>query len=318
MTLYAVTQVYAKELIAREDSYEALTLNADNSDLVLWLQSILYLIDNSTQTTMKFDKTLEEKIVDFQASFQCSEEGCVDFETWQQLFLKVKDEIERVSSPLITDEDITKVAVENDLSPAAVKAVLKVESRGRGYQIDGRLLILFEGHKFYDELKRYGLSPNDYVVGNEDIIFPKYDKGSYAGNQYARLERAKAIHEEAALKSTSWGLFQIMGFNHELAGFTTVQEYVEILKIDEKRHLEAFIVFIKNTDCFQALKDKNWAKFARSYNGSSYRENRYDEKMEKQYNSSNLTKSIGEVMDEEAYVSHYALELEKAFHTFDE
>ncbi|HHS92586.1 MAG TPA: DUF3380 domain-containing protein, partial [Campylobacterales bacterium] len=64
--------------------------------------------------------------------------------------------------------------------------------------------------------------------------------------------------------------------------------------------------------------EKDWATFARRYNGKSYKENQYDEKMEKQYNSSNLVKGVHEVMDEDKYVNHYALELEKAFYAFDE
>ena len=39
------------------------------------------------------------------------------------------------------------------------------------------------------------------------------------------------IDETAALKSASYGMFQVMGFNYELAGFGNVYEMVESLKV---------------------------------------------------------------------------------------
>jgi len=36
--------------------------------------------------------------------------------------------------------------------------------------------------------------------------------------EYERLLRARRINEDAANASTSWGLFQIMGFNHAAWG----------------------------------------------------------------------------------------------------
>lgn len=35
-----------------------------------------------------------------------------------------------------------------------------------------------------------------------------------------------SIHREAALHSTSWGAFQIMGFNFALYGFHSVEDFV--------------------------------------------------------------------------------------------
>jgi hypothetical protein len=57
---------------------------------------------------------------------------------------------------LLKDEFITQKALENDLSPAAVKAVIKVESRGRGFNREKKLVILFEGHIFWKELEKLG------------------------------------------------------------------------------------------------------------------------------------------------------------------
>jgi len=318
--LYSSSLEHANSLNDLQESYEEITLNTENSDLVLWAQSMFYLIDNTTKTTAKFDEALEERIISFQDSFECTDNGCMDFETWQELIVKVKEEIERVSSCILTDADISQKAEENDLSPAAVQAVVKVESNGRGFRRDGSLKILFEGHIFWKELDKVDLNPHNYVAGNEDIVYRSATYDYYAPSlQYGRLNKAKKIHETAALKSASYGMFQIMGFNHKTAGFDTVNEFVESLKVSEMNQLEAFLTFVKNTKgCYEALKNKDWSRFARIYNGPAYKKNQYDSKMAKQYSSSKLTKGIHDVMDEEAYTAFYALELEKAFYEFDE
>ena len=319
LKFYDASLDHATELIKSEKNYDELVLDSENKSLVLWLQSILYLIDNVTETTAKFDEALESTILAFQASNECTEDGCVDFATWLELFKKAKAELDRVHSSLLTDEYISKRATENDLSPAAVKAVVKVESNGRGFRRDGSLKILFEGHIFWKELIKVELNPNDYVEGNEDIVFKSFTRRFYATSlQYGRLNKAKTINTEAALKSASYGMFQVMGFNYKTAGFDSVEALKKSLEVSEINQLEAFLNFVKNTNgCFEALQNKEWATFARIYNGSAYKTNKYDEKMEKQYNNSVLTKGIGELMNEEKYMSIYALELEKAFSAFE-
>jgi len=319
LKFYDASLDHATELIKSEKNYDELVLDSENKALVLWLQSILYLIDNVTETTAKFDEALETTILAFQASNECTEDGCVDFATWLELFKKAKEELDRVHSSLLTDDYISKRATENDLSPAAVKAVVKVESNGRGFRRDGSLKILFEGHIFWKELINVELNPNDYVEGNEDIVFKSFTRRFYATSlQYGRLNKARTINTEAALKSASYGMFQVMGFNYKTAGFDSVEAFKKSLEVSEINQLEAFLNFVKNTNgCFEALQNKEWATFARIYNGSAYKTNKYDEKMEKQYNNSVLTKGIGETMNEEKYTSIYALELEKAFSTFE-
>ena len=64
----------------------------------------------------------------------------------------------------------------------------------------GRPIILFEGHIFWRELKKRGLDPERYVVGNENILYPSWRREHYYGGirEYERLEKAREIHKEAA------------------------------------------------------------------------------------------------------------------------
>ena len=82
---------------------------------------------------------------------------------------------------------------------------------------------------------------------------------------------------------TFWGMFQIGGFNYKICGCNSVSEFVEKMSYSELEQLELFAVFIRNTGYLKYLKDKDWAKFARAYNGPSYAKRGYHTKMAKAY-----------------------------------
>ena len=107
---------------------------------------------------------------------------------------------------MLKKEDFIRTARILGCEPAALQAVQKVETGGRGgFLVCGKPTILFEGHIFWPQLKKRGIDPNKYLPANEDILYPKWTKAWYKGGagEWERLERAKAIHEEAALCSAS-------------------------------------------------------------------------------------------------------------------
>ena len=169
---------------------------------------------------------------------------------------------------------------------AVVKAVQAVEAGGYGgFVAPGRPVILFEGHIFWHELKKWGLDPEKYVAGNENILYPTWEKGHYYGGmkEYERLENAREIHKEAADASTSWGMFQVMGFNYAMCGYGSVEEMVKDMCVGEDKQLEAFARFVKLARLQSCLEQKDWAGFTRRYNGPGYAQNQYDKKLEGAY-----------------------------------
>lgn len=176
----------------------------------------------------------------------------------------------------ISEDAFMDAAEDLDCDIAAIKAVAEVESSGNGFLEDGRPKILFERHKF----RKYtgGLFNNSHP----DISGPP---GNYQGgaSEYVRLDKAMQLNTEAALLSTSWGKFQIMGFNHEICGFADIEAFVEAMVESEDRQLESFIGFVEGNNLAQYLRNHDWAKFARRYNGPSYRKNRYHTKMAQFY-----------------------------------
>jgi len=182
-------------------------------------------------------------------------------------------------SKLLTEQNFIDAAKWLNVEVAAIKAVAEVESRGDGFLPDGRPKILFEAHKF----SKY--TNHKYDVSHPHISSLKWNKKLYKGGakEYDRLNEAIALAKTAALKSASWGKFQVMGFNAEACGWANVETFVEDMYKDEYQHLRAFLGFVKANNLVKYLQQKDWAKFAFGYNGAGYEENQYDKKMKAAY-----------------------------------
>ncbi|MDL2316276.1 N-acetylmuramidase family protein [Desulfovibrio sp. OttesenSCG-928-A18] len=178
---------------------------------------------------------------------------------------------------------IRAVAQTLGVEPCAVGAVVEVESAGSGFLPSGRVKILFEGHIFWKELQKFGINPAD--INAPGILHPRWDRGKYKGGEqeWNRMEAAAAIHQEAALASASWGLFQIMGFNYAACGFAGIHDFVRAQKKDEAAQLSAFCAFLQSQNLLRFLKARDWEAFARRYNGPAYAENDYHRKLARAY-----------------------------------
>jgi hypothetical protein len=155
-----------------------------------------------------------------------------------------------------------------------VWSVIAVETSGCGYLIDRRPKILFERHVFSR------LTNGRFDSDDPDVSQPS--PGGYGpsgAHQYERLESAILLDEQAALRSASWGLGQIMGENFTNAGFGNVDDLVTAMVESEDRQLQAMATFITNSGMATPLRDHNWAGFARRYNGPNYAANNYDGKL---------------------------------------
>ena len=179
--------------------------------------------------------------------------------------------------PVLTESDFESAALELLCDVPAIKAVCEVEAPHGGFLSDGLPVILFERHKFYQFTKGkfYGQAP--------DICNP--ERGGYIGNphEWARFDKAAKLDRHAAMMSASYGKFQIMGFNFEACGFSSVEEFFEAMHESEAAHLNAFVKFIKARGLDDDLRLHNWQTFARVYNGPGYRKNQYDQRIAAAY-----------------------------------
>lgn len=185
-----------------------------------------------------------------------------------------------MQKPLIGRNDIIDAAQVLGCEPAAVQAVAIVEAAGAGFNPDDSPKSLFEGHHFHR------LTKGRFAAANPTLSFPKWTREHYGrtwqDEQY-RLEHARKLDDTAALLATSFGKFQIMGFNHAACGFRTVQDFHAAMCESEVQHLAAFVQFIVARGLADEMRDGRWADFARSYNGPGYAANRYDTKLAQAY-----------------------------------
>lgn len=191
------------------------------------------------------------------------------------------------ASKALTEEAIREAANNLGVDVACVKAVAEVESLGNGFNSTGMVKILFERHKFYKFIaQKYGVpKANQLAAMHPDICSPK--AGGYTSStatEHKRLDKAIAIDRECAMKSASWGRFQVMGFNYAAAGFANVEDFCVAMWKSEDEHLRAFVNFIKaDANMRRHLKNRNWAAFANAYNGPAYAQNKYDTKLAAAY-----------------------------------
>lgn len=144
---------------------------------------------------------------------------------------------------------------------AVITAVVMTEAAGEGFE-GGRPKILFERHKF-----------SAFTNGQFDVVAPDISNtraGGYIGGplEYTRLMRAMDYDRLAALRATSWGLPQIMGFNFALTGYVDVESFVAAMCEGEDEQLDAFAAFVKAAGLQDELQDKRFRDFTRGYNGT--------------------------------------------------
>jgi hypothetical protein len=141
----------------------------------------------------------------------------------------------------------------------------------------------------YRRLPQHNHDPKPYVGEVPNLVNPKM--GGYVGNEreYDRLVAARNIDPDCALESCSVGSYQIMGFHWKLLGHTSVEDYYESMQLSEAAHLGAFCRFIQaDSRLLKALRENNWASFARIYNGPAYAKHGYDRRMAKAYVKFNM------------------------------
>lgn len=164
---------------------------------------------------------------------------------------------------------------------AAVKAVTEVEALGAGFLASGRPKILFESHLFARH------TGGKYSKSHPNLSTSKWDRTTYGAggeHQYTRLSKAIKLNRSAALKSASWGAFQILGGNHASCGMPSVESFVQVMCQGEDEQLTLFCNFVTASKSMHAaLKRLDWTAFAKAYNGPQQHLNSYDKRLSKAY-----------------------------------
>jgi len=179
----------------------------------------------------------------------------------------------------LTEADVTDAAKALGVNNAKIWTVWDVEASANPF-IDGRPTILYEPHIFSR------LTNHKFDASHPKISSRSWNRKLYPGSQsgrWAQVQQATALDVDAGLSSSSYGGFQILGSNFAVCGYDSPWDFVYSQSRTERDQLLAFVAFVAGNGLTKALRDGNWAAFAKGYNGSAYRENKYDERLAKAY-----------------------------------
>lgn len=178
-------------------------------------------------------------------------------------------------------EDYQRCAGSYNIETELVQAIVKVEAGTAGFWASDNMKLLYEGHIAYKEtsgdlrarLVKEGLAWRSWG----DVPYGK------ASLSRERLRKAIDIAGDQAYRWASYGLGQVMGFNAVQIGYPSAKNMFEKFLTGEPAQLEAIMRFIRTNNILQALRDHNWHKVARIYNGSGYQKHNYHGRLEQAY-----------------------------------
>ncbi|WP_011582052.1 MULTISPECIES: N-acetylmuramidase domain-containing protein [Chelativorans] len=176
-----------------------------------------------------------------------------------------------------TTDRIAGLASKAGLEPAILMAVIEVETGGLAHtQVKGRQEppIRFEGHYFDRRLP----SEKQAIARREGLASPSAGSVKNPPSQAARwrmLQRAAEIDRKAAYESTSWGMGQVMGAHWAWLGYPSVEALVEEARGGVEGQVRLMLRYIEKAGLMEALRRRDWAAFARGYNGPGFARNSY-------------------------------------------
>ncbi len=175
------------------------------------------------------------------------------------------------------------LAAHLELDPAAAVAVLTVESGGRAFDANGRMIIRFENHVFYDRWGKDNLSIyqqhfqfNATQRWQDHMWRPAAHEAwrkahTSQDEEWRVFEFARGLNDTAAKLSISMGGAQIMGFNYPTLGYDTVQQMFDAFSASERDQIIGFFNFLRGrateSKRIAALQALDFVTFARLYNG---------------------------------------------------
>lgn len=149
----------------------------------------------------------------------------------------------------------------NRLPLDVLMGIIEVETPGKGFdEKTGKLLIQFEPVWF----KRH----EPYAPSGKWSV----NKVDVQSKEWIAFNDAWKISPESAMKSTSIGLPQIMGFHYERLGYKSVGDMWDDFKKGEYQQLLALVRFIlTDSRLTKAVRNKDFATIAYIYNGANYK-----------------------------------------------
>ncbi|WP_169576934.1 N-acetylmuramidase domain-containing protein [Sediminimonas qiaohouensis] len=133
---------------------------------------------------------------------------------------------------------------------AEISAVIEVEAAGRAFLRDGTLIRRFEPHTM----------PGATTSWRDSLGIGPSRRDKMLGEAYERSP-------DAALRATSWGAPQIMGFNCQAADYDSAAAMVRAFADSEDAQIDGFVSLILDWGLDGAIRAHDWQTFENRYNG---------------------------------------------------
>lgn len=180
-----------------------------------------------------------------------------------------------------TMREIAAAARDQRMEPAALFAVVEIESGGRIHARVGghdEPLIRFEAH-YFDRRLSGELRRRARAEGLSDPVAGKIANPAGQVARWNILRRAAAIDRQAAHESVSWGVGQVMGAHWKWLGYADVGALVAEARSGLRGQLSLMLRFIEKSGLAPVLGRHDWEAFARIYNGPGYARHGYHRRL---------------------------------------
>lgn len=187
----------------------------------------------------------------------------------------VKNKIgKKKNKDMISDQAFKDTARKLGVEEATIRAVAKIEGGSKAFYTDTNFpIVRMENHI----IKRY--------CDNNKLQCPDFGKNQTGINEWYRFKKAYDWNKKAAIYSTSFGMFQIMGFNYAYVGWPSLESFYASMSESADEQLKAFVNFVIKKKLVTALKNHDWKAFAKGYNGATYYVLQYDVKLKNAYDA---------------------------------
>ena len=253
------------------------------------------VINEQSKTNLTVDGVFGAKskqaLRTWQGQHGLAQTGQLDTISWGRMLVYI-------AKRFVTIEDIVRTADDANIPRSMLLAFWEVESVGAGFLNSGKCVILFEGHKFFEYVSTRISTRQAQVWASKypTICYKGWTNKFYKGGEaeWDRFEQARTLDGNCAMLSTSWGLFQLMGFNYAYAGYANVQDMVQAHMKSEHAHLEAIVNYIDRYKVSaavrarvgypglkEAIQAKSFTASAHIYNGAGYAQHGYHTRLQK-------------------------------------
>jgi murein L,D-transpeptidase YcbB/YkuD len=169
-----------------------------------------------------------------------------------------------------TEADYQAAARRLGAPVAHVKAIADVESAGETFWLLSRQelpAVRLEAHWFGK------LTGHRFDDSHPDLSCVEWNPALAATTRagaWDQVRRAEALDHNAAREATSWGAFQVMGFNWERLHYETVDQFADAMQTASGQ-LEAFTRYIEADPALKAsLAIGAWQDVENRYNGGGF------------------------------------------------